>query len=80
MVRCRSKNRHQKERDWTTWSKFVDHTSLTGPHNWGGPIWQVNELKNLLFNKIFIWAPKLISKRLQIGTGNRLALIAYYAS
>ena len=39
MVRCGSKNGHQKDnvfkRDWTTCSKFVNHSRLNSQHNWG---------------------------------------------
>ena len=36
--------------DWTTSSKYFNHFRLNSQHNWEGPIWPFNELKNLHFD------------------------------
>ena len=39
VVRCGSKNWHQKDvfkRKWTTCSKYPKHTRLSSQHDWGG--------------------------------------------
>lgn len=42
MVRCGFKTRHQTNvlrRDWTTSSKYTNHSRFNWQHDWGGPIW-----------------------------------------
>ena len=40
VIRCGCKDGHPKnhvfKRDWTTWSKLVNHSMLYSQHNWGG--------------------------------------------
>ena len=56
MVRCGSKYGHQKDvylkKDWTMYSKNVNHSKLSSQHNWGGTysIWPLNERKNLHYD------------------------------
>ena len=45
MVRCGSKNEHQKDmcKSYVLHAQnMLNHSSLNGQHDWGGPIWPLN--------------------------------------
>ena len=53
MVRCGSKNKHQKDMfdiDWTMCSEYANHSRLNSQHNWGGPVRPFDGHDNLHFD------------------------------
>ena len=84
VVRCGPKNGHWKtcSRDWTSCSKFVNHSRLNMQHNWGdlSDHSMRKRIFTLIMIKIFIWALKCMKKSLQawFGFANHLALILWF--
>ena len=55
VVRWDSKNGDHKgivclKRDWSTCSKYDNHSRLDSQHNWRGPTWQWNEHEDFHYN------------------------------
>ena len=57
MIRCGSKNGHQKkyvnERDWTACLKFVYHSRIKSQHNWGDLYDHYNEKESYMSSETY---------------------------